>query len=81
MVAKEDIIYVDSLFGEFPIRRKEVSFELLEKTKGMMKLEFAYANFEQAGPDAAEYAGDCWPGKRGLFVQILRDADARTSLG
>ena len=58
-----------------------MSFELLEKTKGMMKLEFAYANFEQAGPDAAEYAGDCWPGKRGLFVQILRDADARTSFG
>ena len=66
---------------EFTIRRKEVNFELLEKTEGMMKIEHAYANFEQVGPDASEYAGDCWPGKRGLFVQILRDSNVRTSLG
>ena len=47
----------------------------------MMKLEHAYANFEQTGPDAAEFDSNCWAGKRGLFVQVLRDADVRTALG
>ena len=46
-----------------------------------MKLEHAYANFEQTGPDAAEFDSNCWAGKRGLFVQILRDADVRTAQG
>ena len=63
------------------LRRKEVNFELLEKTQGMMKMEHAYANFEEIGPDAAEFASDCWPGQRGLFVQILRDSTVRTALG
>ena len=54
---------------------------MLEKTEGMMKLEHAYANFEQTGPDAAEFDSNCWAGKRGLFVQILRDADVRTAQG
>ena len=68
-------------FLELEIRRKKVHFELLEKTEGMMKMEHAYANFEQSGPDAAEFDSKCWAGKRGLFVQILRDADVRTAQG
>ena len=44
-------------------------------------MEHAYANFEETGPDASEFASKCNPGKRGLFVQILKDADARTVQG
>lgn len=46
-----------------------------------MKLEHAYANFEQTGPDATEFDSNCWAGKRGLFVQVFRDADVRTAQG
>ena len=66
---------------ELQKRRNQVSFDLLEKTEGMMKMEHAYANFEEAGPDAAEYASDCSLGKRGLFVQFLRDASVREEAG
>lgn len=65
----------------FIIRRKEVSFDLLEKTEGMMRMEHAYANFEETGPDAAEYASDCGLGKRGLFVQFMRDSNVREDNG
>ena len=65
----------------FIIRRKQVSFDLLEKTEGMMRMEHAYANFEETGPDAAEYASDCGLGKRGLFVQFMRDSTVREDNG
>ena len=44
-------------------------------------MEHAYANFESAGPDAAEFAENCSLGKRGLFIQFMRDASARMYAG
>ena len=47
----------------------------------MMRMEHAYANFEETGPDAAEFASDCGLGKRGLFIQFMRDSNVREDNG
>ena len=51
------------------------NLDLIERTDGLMKIEYTYANFDETesafDPDCTE------PNKRGLYVQIKRDAGAR----
>ena len=53
------------------------NLELIERTDGMMKIEYTYANFDET---ESAFDPDCnKPSMRGLYIQTKRDAGARDS--
>ena len=58
-------------------KKGSTNLELIEKTDGMMEIEYTYANFDET---ESAFDPDCNKASmRGLYIQTKRDAGARDS--
>ena len=56
-------------------KQRSTNLELIEKTNGMMEIEYTYANFDET---ESAFDPDCDKSSmRGLYIQTKRDAAAR----